>query len=435
MDALIIAAGDGTRMGNSKPKILLNINNKSLLEYHINTLTKLGIKKIYLVLGYKKEMVEDFIKSKGLSRRVKVIYNPDWEKGNAFSVLAAESHIKGDFLLVMGDHYYELEPLKGITRIRTDFAMVVDSEPLHIDIPEATKVRIKNGRVIGIGKRLKKFDTIDAGIFICSPSIFDFIKKSLKEGESTWNDVKRDWILDNPVTLYDVKGGLWYDIDTPEDLARIRNLIEKRTLWKPRDGIISRYLNRPISIRISNLFAKTPITPNQVTMLSFFIALISAFLFGLGYRAALIFGGISAQISSIIDGCDGEVARIKGMSSPFGAYLDSVLDRWADGLIIFGMAFGYSILHSSISIWPIALLALLGSISVSYTESKFESLFGKPLLLSWGLPVKRDSRLFLFMLGGLFNIIPLILVIVGSLGIIESLRRLLLLIPQGEKSQ
>ena len=424
MDAIILAAGDGTRMGSSRPKVLLSINGTTLLEHHINALNALGIKNIYIVTGYKHQDIEKFIKGKGY-RNVFTIYNPEWEKGNAYSVIAGEKFLKRPFLLVMGDHYYQLSPLRPLVRMKADFMMVVDSNPGYVDVDEATKVRFEKGRVVEIGKGLKEFDAVDTGIFLLSPSIFPFIKNSIKNGAETWNDVKRLWIEKNPLPLYDINGSLWYDVDTPEDFENLKRIIKEREIIKARDGIISKTLNRRISSWLSQHLVKTRITPNQITIISFVIALASAVFFGLGNRWSLIIGGLLIQFSSIVDGCDGEIARLKGLSSAYGAWLDSVLDRFADAAVITGMAWGAYHQFGWI-VWPLAMIALAGSLSVSYTETRYEALFRKPLDRSKEIPAKRDVRLFLFMLGGIFNLIPHVFLIVSTLSFAEVLRRLLL---------
>src|ERR1700758_2132581 len=91
---------------------------------------------------------------------------------------------------------------------------------------------------------------------------------------------------------------------------------------KSQDGIVSRYLNRPISRRITRLLLRFPITPNFWTM-SIFPLLIVASLFLLrGDYAGFVIGCATFQIYSILDGCDGEIARAKNLVSRFGEKLD-----------------------------------------------------------------------------------------------------------------
>ena len=133
------------------------------------------------------------------------------------------------------------------------------------------------------------------------------------------------------------------------------------------DGYISKHLNRKASEPVAQLLAKTKITPNQVSWAAFGIALLSfiSFIYGLN-----IVGGILVQLSSIVDGIDGSLARLKGMTSIFGGFLDSVLDRYADILIVLGLIL-WSLAHETYpGIWLAGFLAMAGTICVSYTRAR-----------------------------------------------------------------
>ena len=147
---------------------------------------------------------------------------------------------------------------------------------------------------------------------------------------------------------------------------------------KPTDGIVSRYLNRKLSTRITKLIIKSslPVTPNQMTLISFGISILTAFLI---FINQLILGGIMIQISSIIDGIDGVLARAKGISSSLGAFLDATLDRVGDIAII--LSVGYVVILSSIFTPEISLIitsiALSGDLMVSYIHARGEASLGK----------------------------------------------------------
>jgi len=139
-------------------------------------------------------------------------------------------------------------------------------------------------------------------------------------------------------------------------------------------------------------------TPNQVTFIGFLIALLASAAFALG---ANVLGGLLAQFSSIIDGVDGEIARLKGLASPFGAFYDAVLDRYADAAIILGMILWALRFESWSGTWPLGLLALLGSLMISYSRARSEASTGVRFdrgLVSFS---SRDVRLLIVMLGSL----------------------------------
>jgi CDP-L-myo-inositol myo-inositolphosphotransferase len=166
------------------------------------------------------------------------------------------------------------------------------------------------------------------------------------------------------------------------------------------DGYISKHINRKMSEPMARLLAKTQVTPNQMTWAAFGIALLSFVSFVLGYN---IIAGLLAQLSSIVDGIDGSLARLKGMTSEFGSFLDSVLDRYADILIVLGLTL-WSLSHETYSgIWLAGLLAITGIICISYTRARISPnhrhLFDK----GFKSLASRDIRLFLIMLGAVIG--------------------------------
>ena len=166
------------------------------------------------------------------------------------------------------------------------------------------------------------------------------------------------------------------------------------------DGYISKHINRKMSEPMARLLAKTQVTPNQMTWAAFGIALLSFVSFILGYN---IIAGLLVQLSSIVDGIDGSLARLKGMTSEFGSFLDSVLDRYADILIVLGLTL-WSLAHETYpGIWLAGLLAITGIICISYTRARISPnhrhLFDK----GFKSLASRDIRLFLIMLGAVIG--------------------------------
>ena len=99
-----------------------------------------------------------------------------------------------------------------------------------------------------------------------------------------------------------------------------------RSLIKPTDGFISRALNRPISLRLTRLLINTSFTPNQMTISAGVIGVAGIVLVAVGGVACLVPGAALLQVQSILDGCDGEISRLKYIRSRLGEWLDQVLD-------------------------------------------------------------------------------------------------------------
>ena len=113
---------------------------------------------------------------------------------------------------------------------------------------------------------------------------------------------------------------------------------------KPQDGFVSRVLNRPISRRITHLLLKFPIHPNAWTIAIFALPLIACIFFIRGNYLSIVIGAAIFQVFSILDGCDGEIARAKNLESKFGERLDYFCDFIASLLYVLALGLG---LHRS----------------------------------------------------------------------------------------
>ena len=178
------------------------------------------------------------------------------------------------------------------------------------------------------------------------------------------------------------------------------------------DGYISKYVNRKASEPMARLLARTRITPNQMSWAAFGIALVSFVSFIFGWN---IVGGLLAQLSSVVDGIDGSLARLKGMASTFGGFLDSVLDRYADILILLGLTLWSVANESYPGIWLAGLLATTGTICISYTRARIDA--NHRHLFDRGLAsiASRDIRLMLIMLGAVTGQGFICLIVIAAL--------------------
>ena len=128
-----------------------------------------------------------------------------------------------------------------------------------------------------------------------------------------------------------------------------------RSLKGGLEGFVDRHFNRMCSKWITRALLQTPLTPNGVTMLAALVGLLSGAVFAVGGYAAGIVGALLFQLSAILDCCDGEVARLKFMESPFGEQLDVALDNVVHIGLYAGM--GWAAYHSG---WGTAALVLGG---------------------------------------------------------------------------
>lgn len=440
MKCLIIAAGRGSRIssrGDSKP--LIPLLGLSLIERVILTAKKSGLSDFYVVTGYNGEKVRQYLDRFSQSQNINIthITNEEWENGNGISVLKAKKLLNENFILLMGDHIFDesiLVKLKN-ERIAGDKVMLAVDYNIEInrlvDVDDVTRVLVEEGRISDIGKNIKKYNAYDTGIFLCSPAIFSAIEESLDNDDSSLSGGIRVLAGKGKAKTFDIKDDYWIDVDG----EKTYKLAEKQlldTLKKTSDGPVSRYLNRPISTRITRHLLRIDITPNHVSFFSFILAMLGAFLFFSGGYINLVIGAILAQAASIVDGCDGEIARLKFQVTEFGGWFDAVLDRYADAFLLFGLTYYAYFTNMNFSVLFIGFLAIIGAFMNSYTADKYDGLMKRKLGQErYYFRMGRDVRIFIIFLGALMNQPLLILVLIALLMNAENIRRVVVLYKNG----
>jgi 1L-myo-inositol 1-phosphate cytidylyltransferase / CDP-L-myo-inositol myo-inositolphosphotransferase len=123
---------------------------------------------------------------------------------------------------------------------------------------------------------------------------------------------------------------------------------------KPQDGFVSRFLNRPISRRITRVLLKLPIRPSACTIAIFVLPVVASVFLARGDYLSVVIGAAIFQAFSILDGCDGEIARGKNLESKFGERLDNVCDFLAS--LLYVLALGRGLHHWSEGIICAALI-------------------------------------------------------------------------------
>lgn len=239
MKALIIAAGRGKRLGSlSKniPKPLIKIEGISLIERVILTLKKVGIKEFLIVIGYLGQKIKTKLKKGGkLGVEISYLRNPEWKKGNIFSVLRAKNFLKEDFFfLLMSDHLFQKEIIEEMMREKIkkeNILLGVDfnlSSPL-IDLEDVTKVRVEDNKILAIGKNIPHYNGFDTGIFLCSKIIFPALEKSIQKRNFSLSGGINILAKKRKVLAFDIKNRFWIDIDTKEFLKKASKIINRRS--------------------------------------------------------------------------------------------------------------------------------------------------------------------------------------------------------------
>jgi phosphatidylglycerophosphate synthase len=154
---------------------------------------------------------------------------------------------------------------------------------------------------------------------------------------SEWSACQPDKLLDPPdAGEFSTVEHSWWPAASPEDARRAEKALYDR-LPQPNDGYIAR-LDRRVSIPISKLFVRTPVTPNQITASALVLGLLGSALIATAVHAWQVMGALILWFCVILDGCDGEVARLKLLMTPQGGRFDVIVDNIVHVALFLGIA-------------------------------------------------------------------------------------------------
>jgi phosphatidylglycerophosphate synthase len=171
------------------------------------------------------------------------------------------------------------------------------------------------------------------------------------------------------------------------------------------------------------MLALTRINPNILTLMGLVVNTLAAFLFGSAngenQRRMFLYAGLVIIGSGFFDLVDGRVARASNKVSLFGAFFDSVVDRYSDASLFFGLLVFYA-RGGRIFYVVLAALVMISSIMVSYARARAESLIGTCRV---GF-MERPERLVLLIIGALFNVMAPVLWVIAVLSTITVIHRI-----------
>jgi CDP-diacylglycerol---glycerol-3-phosphate 3-phosphatidyltransferase len=125
-----------------------------------------------------------------------------------------------------------------------------------------------------------------------------------------------------------------------------------------------------LSVAMRDRLIESRLTPNAISLTGFLLNVLAAVLV---WQRYFFLGGISFIVGSIMDTLDGRYSRMSGKGTPFGAFLDSTLDRLEEGIVLTAVAAYFSSLGNDLAVAAV-VVAVLGSLMVSYTRARAEAL-------------------------------------------------------------
>jgi 1L-myo-inositol 1-phosphate cytidylyltransferase / CDP-L-myo-inositol myo-inositolphosphotransferase len=401
---VVLAAGQSQRLASvtgGGSKVLLRLGGLSLVERAVRSLLAAGLERVLVVVGHDAGLVATVVGRLGRGR-VRVVYADRWADGNGASLASVQGEVLGEalFLLVTADHVFGEGGLERLLAAGEP-AVLIDPAPDRSAWAEGTRVRVVDQAVVAFGKHLDE-PAIDCGAFLLPPEVFDRQRQAATEGDFTLAGAVTRLAQTCPLRAVALPAGCWWqDVDTPQD-ARAARVALRRSLGKAADGPVSRWLNRPLSTRLSMILAPLRPAPDLVSLVAFTFGLAGAALLATGQGLA---GGLLVHASSVADGVDGEVARLQLRGGPRGALLDGVLDRVGDAAILAGLGLWALDGHDAGGVLVLTVAATTGALLSMASKDRAAALGLPPAperALGW-LQGGRDGRLLLVAVGALLG--------------------------------
>lgn len=233
---LISAAGRGTRMlqlSNDRPKHLIEVAGHPFLYHLLKNLQAAGFVEVIMVVGYKKELVEDFLKNYQDKFKITIINQleklGEGEYGTACPLKCVRDILGGEnFLSVYGDNLYAAEDLRNFN-IQDDYnyiAGLIHDQPQKYGVLEVGP----DGFLKGIVEKPAKpsSNLINTGLYKFTGGVFDYLEqiKLSPRGEYELTDIVDLLAKEGKVKVKNLEGP-WLDFGRPEDIVRVEQYLKK----------------------------------------------------------------------------------------------------------------------------------------------------------------------------------------------------------------
>ncbi len=228
MQAVILAAGKSTRtypLTLTRPKPLLKVANKTLLEHNLNNLKNI-VEEVIIIVGYKKEKIKKFLKSRSIANNYKDIkirlVEQKNQLGTAHALSLVEPYIKDRFILLMGDDIYVKEDIERCIKHKCSMLIASVKNPQNFGV-----IIEKDGILIDIIEKPKKFisNLVNTALYSFDRDIFQFIRqiKESKRKEFELPDVIK--MFSKYKKIHCIKTKKWFSICYPWDLLMVNKMM------------------------------------------------------------------------------------------------------------------------------------------------------------------------------------------------------------------
>jgi len=220
LKAIILAAGEGSRMRPltyTRPKVMLPIANKPILEHLLIEAKKAGIREFVFIVGYHDEQVRDYFGT-GDKWEVSIDYCTQRKQlGTADALRTVEDLVDGNFLVINGDIIVSQKDISNLTKRKNNTLSTIEVE----DTRGLGAVKLSKGKVVHIYEKTKKppSNMANAGLYLFTPDIFDAISQTSKSPRGEFEITDSLQLMIDKGRHVSYQGiSYWLDLSYPWDL-------------------------------------------------------------------------------------------------------------------------------------------------------------------------------------------------------------------------
>lgn len=346
------------------PKCLLKVGDRTLLHRLLEDLRGAGVEEAVLVVGFQKEAVVEEARRSAPDLRLQVVENDRYREGAILSLGSAGAFLDRPVLVMDADVLCPPAALERLIGSPHSNCILVDGS--SSDSGEEQMVFGEQGRVFHITKRpdreiqrrWKRFGE-SLGFLKLSRDGALQLRKLLEEkvaagGGALEHEQVYPMLFEKIfVGCEPVDGMAWTEIDTPEDLERARAEVYPR--WAG-----PKCWNRRISDLFFPWIARLPLTPNHWTLIGFGLGMLSLACWSDGGYGMGLLGAALFQLFYCTDNWDGDLARLRGLCSAEGAWLDLAVDAVVQTALPLALAAGLRAMGAEPWVSAVGVLASAG---------------------------------------------------------------------------
>ncbi|MBC8072698.1 MAG: CDP-alcohol phosphatidyltransferase family protein [Deltaproteobacteria bacterium] len=340
--AVLLATHAFARGRRTIPTALVRCGGITLLKRAMLTLARNGVRRFVIVMADTEVRRAAEADKQLAGLEVVWVHNAERPADDAYSLFRARPHLRGEFFVAPVDRVFSGDVLKALLAGPLEGATLAVAKADRPALPPAdqtVELHLRD-RVAALGGRA---DACTTGVFTADRSLFDALDRRDEGGElRPLGEAIAELATHGTVRAADIGDAWWHPVrNTLERQAAQAVLI--RSLRKSVDGLIARHINRRFSLAATRLLMNTPVRPNHVTAFSLLVSVAAAVTAAWATAASpwwLAVGAVLWQLASMLDGIDGELARLKFQGSKLGEWFDTLTDDVGRFVLFIGSGIG-----------------------------------------------------------------------------------------------